>query len=147
MAAPKLFTGFSNVLNVIIHTGGATPGPPANGPYPGVYCSVYDSGTTNLAAILGPNPFLVNADGSFSFYGPASEYELLFSTSVSAVVSQQVIQQIAANVAAVQFDGVGPSAPSDNNFWITCSGVTPNRLVQVFVRDQGVTKMIHSYKS
>ncbi len=84
------FSGYSIVLNRTIRTTGTTLGRAANGPYPGVYCCVYDAGATTLALIYSPglsqrnNPFLVGPDGFFEFFGLASAYDLIFSISIPA---------------------------------------------------------------
>ena len=80
------FSGFSIALNQTIRTTGTTIGAPADGQYPGVYCTVYDAGTANVSVIYTDtsnqksNPFLVNTDGGFKFYGLASSYDLIFRT-------------------------------------------------------------------
>lgn len=88
------FTGWASTLNTIVHTTGQSGTPnQVSGQLPGVFCYVFISGSTTLrAAILStegtafPNPFLVNPDGSFSFNGNNSTYDLAFSTSASGVV-------------------------------------------------------------
>lgn len=85
------YTGYSTALNVSILTTGVTLGPPANGPYPGVYCSVYIANSAVLASIFAPltgramsNPFLVNADGSYAFDGSDASFTVVFSITVPA---------------------------------------------------------------
>lgn len=88
------FTGWASTLNTIVHTTGQSGTPnQVSGQLPGVFCYVFISGSTTLrAAILStegtafPNPFLVNPDGSFSFNGNNSTYDLVFSISASGVV-------------------------------------------------------------
>lgn len=127
--AVNLFTGRAVALDRVIPTSGVTQGPAAAGPYPGVYCSVFLSGTTLLASVLDAgqnpllNPFLVNTDGSFTFFGAAATYDLIFSTTVPVVRSPYLVQ-----VPPYAFAGLPPSSAltegnlahvvDDDSLWI-----------------------------
>jgi hypothetical protein len=92
------FFGYARTLNETIQTTGVTPGPPASAQYPGVAGRVFNAGTEVLASIFAddlgtipfPNPFSVNSDGQFSFYGPTSTYDLYFSTGVIDRVTREI---------------------------------------------------------
>lgn len=81
----SLFYGFATSLNTVITTTGYTPPAAISSIYPNVICSVYNPGTLVLATItdingLGvANPFTINTDGSFKFYGVGASYDLKFT--------------------------------------------------------------------
>lgn len=88
------FSGWSASLGIVVHTTGVTGSPATSiGALPGLSVNVYTTGTSNYATIyssagyVAPNPFLVNTDGSFTFYGLLSNYDLVFSTTTPTLVS------------------------------------------------------------
>lgn len=82
------FSGYATLLNQVVVTTGALLGRPVDGPFPGVWATVYDHNATTLATLydaqnqLAGNPFEVNTDGGWTFYGPSSSYDIIFTTSV-----------------------------------------------------------------
>lgn len=138
------FFGYARALDTIIQTTGITAGPAASAPYPGVACRVYNTGTEVLATIYSsddqafkPNPFSVNTDGQFTFYGPEDTYDLLFSTGV---VEIPVVEEISApsyldavfpeadaltiGRLARRSDGMGGLWMDSGNEWVAVNGGT-----------------------
>lgn len=123
------FSGYATALDAAILTAGITLGPPASGPYPGVYASVYLANTSVLAAIYSTgatsqreNPFLVNTDGSYAFDAVSPTYTVVFSTTPAAATTPREVQ-IPAFASA--------SLPA-------CSAATAGRLAKLTNSDRGL---------
>lgn len=93
------FSGYSTALNIAILTTGVTLGPPADGQYPGVYCSVYLANSLTLASIADrltgrpkTNPFLVDANGFYEFDGADARYTVVFSATLPTSTAPREVQ-------------------------------------------------------
>lgn len=102
------FQGWATPIGIVTHTTGVSGIPnQVNGPFPGLSCSVFNTGTQVYATIfsteggLYPNPFYYATDGTLFFQGPLSGYDLVSSLTIPATVAYPPVTIPAYPVAAL----------------------------------------------